>query len=102
MDLPTTSVALLYLGGLVRKKDADGNKIGEANMIFASPFFLDLAAWPIFAKNTTISAARVIDAAVKDGDQRQKRSKSRFSSVSAGKGRKAFALVDGESLIGWQ
>jgi hypothetical protein len=50
---------MLYLGGLVRKKDASGTPIGEASMIFASPFFLDLDAWPIFAKNTAISASRV-------------------------------------------
>jgi hypothetical protein len=94
--------ALLYLGELVRRKDAVGNPTGEADMIYASPVLLADNAWPIYVKNAAISAARVVDAAVSAGVPAPKDVKVAIFFSLGWKAARGFAFVDAEHLIGWE
>jgi len=95
-------VRLLYLGALERKKDADGDPTGSAGLIFAAPFFLDLASWPVFVKNAAVSAARVVDAAVQGGAPEPKSVHLALFMVDGWRAARGFAIVDGEAVIGWR
>jgi hypothetical protein len=93
---------LLYLGGLERRKDADGNATCEAGMIFASPALLTDNASPIFVKNAATSAARVVDASVSAGTPVPKEVKLAIFFSFGWKSARGFAVIDAEHLIGWE